>query len=183
MSSSTLPVARPNQPSPVTFLGNFTLEQQARVLEITDIILRGRGDFAKEIGSRLELTTVEAYERSEDGRMHAEVVFEIDMDEDMLNSGGNLHGGCTMFMIDVCSSIALLALGIARDMTVNLVSQAITTVFHAPATVGARLRIVNKTVSFGARTVSVRTEIWDRTNRRLVATAVHNQMSPSEPKL
>ncbi|PIL28311.1 hypothetical protein GSI_09600 [Ganoderma sinense ZZ0214-1] len=181
MSPPTL-VARPNQPSPVTFSGNFTPEQQARVLEITDIILRGRGDFAKGVGSRLELTRVEAYERPEDGRLHAEVAFEIDMDEDMLNAGGNLHGGCTMFMIDVCS-IALLVLGIARDMTVNLVSQAITTVFHAPATVGARLRIVNQTVSFGARTVSVRTEIWDTTNRRLVATAVHNQMSPSEPKL
>ena len=69
----------------------------------------------------------------------------------MLNAGWNLHGGCTMFMIDVyvhrgwtvrrcqrsrhrCSSITLLVLGIARDTRVDLVSQAITTVFHAPAT-------------------------------------------------
>ncbi|KAM5544043.1 hypothetical protein V8D89_002229 [Ganoderma adspersum] len=182
MSPPTL-VARTNQPSPVKFTRNFTPHQHARVLRVTDLILRGRGDFAKQIGSRLELTDVSAYERPEDGKMHAEVAFEIDMGEDMLNAGWNLHGGCTMFMIDVCSSITLLVLGIARDTRVDLVSQAIATVFHAPATVGARLRIVNKTVSFGARTVSVRTEIWDTTNRRLVATAVHNQMSPSEPKL
>ncbi len=75
-----------------------------------------------------------------------------------------------------CSSVALLILGIARDTRVNLVSQAITTVFHAPAAVyvqplrldgsrlillsrGARLRIVNKTTSFGSRTVSARVEV------------------------
>ncbi|KAI1786935.1 HotDog domain-containing protein [Ganoderma leucocontextum] len=176
-------VTRTGQQSPVKFTGNFTPEQQARVLWVTDAILRGRSDFAKTTGSRLELSEVSAYERPEDGKMHAEVVFEIDMDEDMLNAGGNLHGGCTMFLIDVCSSIALLALGIARDARVELVSQAITTVFHAPATVGTRLRIVNKTTSFGARTVSGRTEIWDTTNRRLVATGIHNQMAPSQPKL
>ena len=34
-----------------------------------------------------------------------------------------------------CSSVALLVLGVARNVRVAFVSQAITTVFHAPATV------------------------------------------------
>lgn len=77
----------------------------------------------------------------------------------MLNSGDNVHGGCSMFLIDVCvpsvnlssatvslarprhrpashrscSFIALYALGIATDRKTRLVSQALTAVFHAPA--------------------------------------------------
>lgn len=122
----------------------------------------------------------------------------------MLNSGSMVHGGCSMFLIDVyvslldvtagvrsfvlsslfrsCSSIALVSLGIATNRDTRLVSQAITTVFHAPATTcvvpvqlpafcarvkhdlayhhrGAKLRIINTTVSFGARTVTARTEV------------------------
>ncbi len=80
MSTSSL-VARTHQRSPVKFTGNFTPKQQASVLAVTDVILRGRGDFARQIGSRLELTDVSACERPEDGKMHAEVVFEIDMNE------------------------------------------------------------------------------------------------------
>nr|VWP01379.1 Uncharacterized protein [Ganoderma boninense] len=149
-----------DQPSPVKFAGmSFTPAQQARVLMLADLILRGshgdigRGGFAREVGSRIELVDVAVCERPEDGKMHAEVACEIDVHEDMLNAGGNLHGGCTMFMIDVCSSVTLHVLGIARGLQSSLVSQAITTVFHAPAAM------------------------------RLVATGIHNQMAPSEPKL
>ena len=62
-------------------MGHFTPKQQADVLAATDLILRGRGDFARQIAERLELTDVSAYERPEDGKTHVEVVFEIDMDE------------------------------------------------------------------------------------------------------
>ena len=74
-------VPRSNQQSPVKFTGDFTPKQQADVLAATDLILRGRGDFARQIAERLELTEVSAYERPEDGKTHVEVVFEIDMDE------------------------------------------------------------------------------------------------------
>ena len=113
-------VSRPNQQSPVRFTGDFTPKQQADVLVATDLILCGRGDFARQVAEHLELTEVSAYKRPEDEKMHVEVVFEIDMDEGtcpvfyllltfisnqcrigMLNIGGNLHGGCTMFMIDM----------------------------------------------------------------------------------
>ncbi|KAI0636375.1 HotDog domain-containing protein [Trametes polyzona] len=169
----------------VRFGGSTELspKQREAIVKFADVILRGRGQFAKPTGSRLQMTEVTVYEREEDGKTQVRMVFEIDVGEDMLNSGNMMHGGCSMFLIDVCSSIALVALGIVTSRNSYLVSQAITTVFHAPATTGARLSIVNNTVSFGARTVTARTEIWDTTNRRLVATGVHNQMQPSAPKL
>ncbi|KAI9065054.1 hypothetical protein FKP32DRAFT_1534553, partial [Trametes sanguinea] len=153
------------------------------ILKFAGIIIRRDADkFAQPTASRLDMTEVAVFERAEDGKTQARVVFEIDLGPDMLNPAGNMHGGCTMFLIDVCSSIALVALAVAKRSNVRFVSQSLTTVFHAPAMGDARLRIVNDTVSFGARTVSARTEIWDITNKRLVATGVHNQMEPSPPK-
>nr|VWO95263.1 Cytochrome P450 monooxygenase AKT7 (EC (AK-toxin biosynthesis protein 7) [Ganoderma boninense] len=158
--SPPTPPARANQPSPVKFTGSLTPEQRARVLKLTDLILRGRGSFAKGIGSRLELVDVSVYERHEDGKMHAEVAFEIDVDE------GNHN------------RVPRACCHVRRTTSSRFTESPLD---NPPR--GARLRIVNKTVSFGARTVSVRTEIWDTTNRRLVATGIHNQMTPSEPKL
>ncbi|KAI0325013.1 hypothetical protein GY45DRAFT_1261702 [Cubamyces sp. BRFM 1775] len=180
-----------HQSSQPRYLGQHLSDsQRAGILKFADVILRGKGPFAQTIGERLEITEVAVFEREEDGKTQMRVVFEIDVSGEMLNSGGMMHGGCTMFLVDVyvllhpaCSSIALVALGIATHKYANFVSQAISTVFHAPASEGTKLRIVNNTVSFGARTVSARVEIWDATNRRLVATGVHNQMPPSAPKL
>ncbi|KAI0690931.1 hypothetical protein C8T65DRAFT_671071 [Cerioporus squamosus] len=184
MSPAPSPDSHGHRARPTTrFSDNLNSKQREDIVDFADTILRGPGEFAKPTGSRLELCEVSAYERPEDGKMHAEVVFEIDMAEDMLNSAKHMHGGCAMFMIDVCSSIALVALSIALNKRAYLVSQSLTTVWHSPAMLGARLRITNKTTAFGARTVSARTEIWDLTNRRLVATGIHSQMPPSQPKL
>ncbi|CDO70334.1 hypothetical protein BN946_scf184843.g23 [Trametes cinnabarina] len=167
------------------FVGHeLSEDQRAAILHFASIILRREPDkFAQPTASRLDFTEVAVFEREEDRRTQVRAVFHIDLGPDMLNPAGNMHGGCTMFLIDVCSSIALVALGVATHKNARFVSQTLNTVFHAPAMGNARLRIVNDTVSFGARTVSARTEIWDITNKRLVATGVHNQMPPSPPKL
>ncbi|KAL1936956.1 hypothetical protein VTO73DRAFT_3257 [Trametes versicolor] len=169
--------------SAIHFEGNLSPEQRSAILVFADRILRGRGRFAKSTGSRLEVTEVSLYEREEDKKTQMRMVFEVDVNEDMLNSGDTVHGGCSMFLIDVCSFITLYALGIATDRKMRLVSQALTTVFHAPAKTGAELRIIDTTVAFGARTVTARTEIWDTTHRRLVASGVNSQMQPSVAKL
>ncbi|KAJ7839312.1 hypothetical protein B0H13DRAFT_1454238, partial [Mycena leptocephala] len=49
---------------------------------------------------------------------------------------------------------------------------------HSPATVGETLRIVNTTMTVGARALSARTEIWNATKHRLVASGVHIKMKP-----
>ncbi|KAI0748769.1 hypothetical protein C8Q80DRAFT_1173548 [Daedaleopsis nitida] len=181
-SSSPTATASPAHTTTV-FSDSLSVQQRKAIQDYTEVILRGSGEFAKSVGSRLELREVSVFERPEDGKLHAEVVFELDGSYDMSNSARNVHGGCIMFLIDVCSSITLVALSIAMKKEGYYVSQALTTVFHSPAPPDARLRITNKTTSFGTRTVSARIEVWDLTNRRLVATAVHNQMHPSQPKL
>ncbi|EIW51891.1 uncharacterized protein TRAVEDRAFT_75616 [Trametes versicolor FP-101664 SS1] len=174
--------------SAIHFEGNLSPEQRSAILVFADRILRGRGRFAKSTGSRLEVTEVSLYEREEDKKTQMRMVFEVDVNEDMLNSGDTAYSRVRTVVLRPrthrsCSFITLYALGIATDRKMRLVSQALTTVFHAPAKTGAKLRIVNTTVAFGARTVTARTEIWDATNRRLVASGVNSQMQPSVAKL
>ncbi|KAK7029396.1 hypothetical protein VNI00_014650 [Paramarasmius palmivorus] len=117
----------------------------------------------------------------EEGR----VVFGLIVDEEMMNLADSLHGGCIAFLIDFCSSVALVALRTKQAGPSNVVSvsQAMNVVYHSPAPLGDRLRIVNTTISAGARASSARTEIWSDTNHRLVASGVHIKMDPSPVKL
>ncbi|KAJ7886882.1 hypothetical protein B0H14DRAFT_2563188 [Mycena olivaceomarginata] len=79
--------------------------------------------------------------------------------KDMLNGGGSVHGGCSAYLIDMCSTLVLMACG----QYVH-VSQSLNIVYHSPAAL---------------RTMTARTEIWNATKHRLVASGVHIKMAPS----
>ncbi|KAI9000884.1 HotDog domain-containing protein [Trametes punicea] len=163
------------------FKGDITPEVQKEITSFSEYVMKHRG-FAHSTGSSLVLKELAVYRRGKDGKDHARVVYETPVHEEMLNIGGNLHGGCSVYLIDVCSSMALALLGMASGKPWDFVSQAINTTFHAPAPAGATIEIINTTVSFGSRTVSATTEIWDITNNRLCVTGVHNKMKPSDRK-
>ncbi|KAF7326954.1 4HBT domain-containing protein [Mycena venus] len=112
-------------------------------------------------------------------KQEGRVVCELTVTEEMLNGGGSVDGGCSALLIDMCSTLALMAFH-AGKITV---SQSLNIVYHSPATLGEKLRIVNTTMTFGARAKSARTEIWNATKHRLVASGVHIKMNPSEVKL
>ncbi|KAL7283860.1 hypothetical protein ACG7TL_003300 [Trametes sanguinea] len=161
---------------------------QARVVFEIDLgpesALRRQGPFVNDICARLQLTEVALRPREADGTMRARVVCEIDLTPEMRNSMGMLHGGCAVFLIHVCTSVALQALGMPMNNHNDLASSSIDTVFHAPAAAGAKLRLVNDTVWFSPRrTGTANTEIWDTANRRLIATGVHNGLQVSAAKL
>ncbi|KZV75331.1 Thioesterase/thiol ester dehydrase-isomerase [Peniophora sp. CONT] len=134
-----------------------------------------RDGFALDVARRLALTevTVRAKEE-EESRKEWRVVFETTVEPDMVNAGGSMHGGCSAYLVDICTSLALAAAG-----KPGTVSQAIDMVYHAPAPLGCRIRIVNLTITLGARVSSARCEIWDTDNKRLIATGLHMKMSPS----
>ncbi|RPD56463.1 hypothetical protein L227DRAFT_578911 [Lentinus tigrinus ALCF2SS1-6] len=169
--------------SPLLKLSGLPPESEARIRASLEKITLGKpgSAFASAVGGRLVPTEVEVFTREKDGKQQARMVYEIDVSEDMLNIGRTMHGGCAVYLIDVCSSVALMVLAGALDKPTNFVSQALNTTFHAPAPAGAKLEIVNTTIAFGGRTVSAITEIWDVTNKRLCMTGVHNKMAPSKP--
>lgn len=115
----------------------------------------------------------------EEGR----VVCSLVVTEDMLNGSGTMHGGCAAFLIDYCSSLVDTAYSVTvSGKPIFSVSQALNVVYHSPAVLGDKLRIVNTTITTGARASSARTEIWNETHRRLVASGIHVKMQPSAPK-
>ncbi|KIK67872.1 hypothetical protein GYMLUDRAFT_36668 [Collybiopsis luxurians FD-317 M1] len=116
-------------------------------------------------------------------RKEVSVTYKITVEEDMVNGGGNIHGGCSAFLIDVCSSICIIALKLSQGVSGMDVSQSMNVVYHAPAAIGEVLRIVNTTMAVGRRVASARTEIWSESTHRLVASGVHIKMEPSTAKL
>ncbi|PPQ94811.1 hypothetical protein CVT25_007448 [Psilocybe cyanescens] len=149
----------------------------------------GTTQFGDAIQSRLRVTEMTVNKKvEEENKLEAKVVMEIEVQEDMLNPGGNVHGGCSAFLVDVCSSISLYAMILSTQGTMYMtVTQTLDSVYHSPAQPGDTLRIVNITLTLGARSHSARTEIWNVTKHRLVASGTHVKMVPSplhvEPKL
>ncbi|RXW15397.1 hypothetical protein EST38_g10458 [Candolleomyces aberdarensis] len=140
--------------------------------------------FGEAIQKRLQVTEVSVNPKAEEPqRLEGKVVLETIVEEDMLNGGGIIHGGCSAFLIDVCSTLALIALNLETTQgAVVSVSQALNVVYHSPAALGDKIRIVNQTITVGARAHSVRTEIWNVTHHRLVSSGTHIKMQPSAPK-
>ncbi|KIM35180.1 hypothetical protein M413DRAFT_20799 [Hebeloma cylindrosporum] len=140
--------------------------------------------FGEAIQKNLKVTEISIKQKEEEARkLEARMVFEIDVTEDMLNAGGNIHGGCSAFLVDLCSSLALFVLTMeTTGEQYPSVSQSLNIVYHSPAALGERLRIVNVTLTAGARAQSARTEIWNVTHHRLAVSGTHIKMMPSIPK-
>ncbi|KAG7090631.1 hypothetical protein E1B28_009733 [Marasmius oreades] len=144
---------------------------------------KGTG-YSDEIVKRMVVTEVSIVSHPEEpSKKVGRVVCEMEVHDDMVNRTRTIHGGCSAYLVDICSSIALTALALSNGRSVDHVSQSLNMVYHSPATVGDKLRIVNTTMTMGSRTMSVRTEIWNATRHRLVASGVHIKMQPSESKL
>ncbi|KAI0820135.1 hypothetical protein BC628DRAFT_1331081 [Trametes gibbosa] len=164
------------------FRGDIAIDRQEAIRSFSELVTK-RSPFSQSIGSELVFTEVEVFRRTKDGRVHAQTTYEIVMREDMLNIGGMLHGSCAVYLIDLCSSLLIATLGLATGQPWDFVSQTITTTYHAPISPGMKLEIINKTLSFGSRTATTVTEIWDATSHRLCVTGMHNLMKPTVPSV
>ncbi|KAF5391926.1 hypothetical protein D9757_001848 [Collybiopsis confluens] len=140
--------------------------------------------FASKIMNSMVLTEVSIVPNAEEpSRMEGKCVMEIVAFEDMMNLADTVHGGALAYFIDFCSSLALVTLDLTQNGDYALsVSQAINIVFHSPAALGEKLRIINRSVTSGSRSATGRTEIWNVNHRRLVASGVHIKMQPSKAK-
>ncbi|KAF7320903.1 4HBT domain-containing protein [Mycena chlorophos] len=139
----------------------------------------GKPAFGHDIIAQMKVTHASVDPKAEEpSKKEGRVVVELPVIPSMLNGGGNVHGGCAAFLIDLCSTLSLLLL----DPSLT-VSQSLNVVYHSPATLGETLRIVNTTLTVGSRALSARTEIWNATKHRLVASGVHIKMQPSPAKL
>ncbi|KAF9226818.1 hypothetical protein BS17DRAFT_748980 [Gyrodon lividus] len=141
--------------------------------------------FGAKTGKLLELVDVSILPTpDEPERQQARVVLEMTVSQDMLNGAGKVHGACIIHLVDICSTLPISAVSHARGGAGSPgVSQNINTLYHAPASPGDKLRLINTSMTVGKRTMSARIEIWDVAHHRLVASATQVKMNPSLPKL
>ncbi|KAI1786933.1 hypothetical protein LXA43DRAFT_897029 [Ganoderma leucocontextum] len=175
-----IPTYTPTKPSSVLFQGDVPPSIQRQIVEFSDFHLKDV-DFARTTGQRLALKEAAVFKRAEDAKLQSRLVYEVTVAQDMTNRQDTLHGGCTAFLVDVCSSVGLAFLAMVQGRPSDFVSQTIITTYHAPAPLGATLNVVSTTTSFSARTVASRVEVWDVTHHRLCVSGVHNKMAPKLP--
>ncbi|KAG8896525.1 hypothetical protein FRC00_005811 [Tulasnella sp. 408] len=118
--------------------------------------------FAGTIGQRLRVVRVDT-SCSPDGNQKkktAEVECEVAVEEDMINAFGTLHGGCSGFLIDVCTTLPLIVLSDEKW-----------------AVAGSTLQIKSSSVAVGGRSATARCEIWDKKRQALIASGTNIKMS------
>ncbi|KAI6042845.1 HotDog domain-containing protein [Pisolithus marmoratus] len=152
--------------------------------QIKKVNARGYKGFEPEIASRAVWKEMSVLKKAEEPeKLEARTVFEITVEEDMVNQNGALHGGCSALLIDNCSTMPMALLSLATTGHPEFgVSKSLNISYHAPTMVGALLRIVSTTLSCGSRVLTSRCEVWDATNHRLVASGVHTKMPASAAK-
>ncbi|KAJ7634399.1 hypothetical protein FB45DRAFT_908772 [Roridomyces roridus] len=110
------------------------------------------------------------------------LVCEIVVTEELLDWRGKLGNAFVISVIDECVSSAVTAFDCAEGGAgICGVSQSLNTVLHNSVDLGATLRFVNTTLTATPGTTACRSEVWDLTQRRLVATAVYVGMPSSSP--
>lgn len=169
--------------------GNVSDEVKQAYGNPADVFLRrgSKPSFGESILKRMVVTEISVEKKVEEPqKLEGRFVCELTIEDDMVNGLATMHGGCSALLVDVCSTLALASFHLATtgdDIVRFNVSQSLNMVYHSPAELGDRIRIVNTTMTVGARALSARTEIWNLTHHRLVCSGVHIKMQASQPKV
>ncbi|KAF5371138.1 hypothetical protein D9758_004298 [Tetrapyrgos nigripes] len=136
--------------------------------------------FGAEVGQRLKLVEMNVWVRNGKASQ-AQTVFEITVQKDMCNIFGTLHGACATYIVDPCSVSALVVLGAAMGIDGTGVSQSMNLIWHQPAQMGTKLRVVSTSVYIEGRIRTSRCELWGVNDDKLYVSAVHSTVNPNGP--
>ncbi|KAK0243384.1 hypothetical protein EDD85DRAFT_926253 [Armillaria nabsnona] len=102
---------------------------------------------------------------------------------DMCNVFGTLHGACAAYIVDPCSVSSLVVLGAAIGADGTGVSQSLNVIWHQPAKMGTKLRVVSTSVFIHGRIRTARCELWDKERDKLYVSAIHTTVNNTRPSL
>ncbi|KDQ64059.1 hypothetical protein JAAARDRAFT_27688 [Jaapia argillacea MUCL 33604] len=143
------------------------------------LVGEGGETYGDTVGRRIRLEEVWVRGGGGEGEgEEAESVCEIVVTRDMTNVYGTLHSVCAAYLLDVCSSIPLLAMGISKGLDYMSVSQNLNLVWHGSVGVGETLKVVGRSVSVGGRVMTCRCEMYEKRTGRILASALHTKVRP-----
>lgn len=166
--------------------GTATFAVRKEVLQVFIGVTALQGVFASTFGHCVRIARVDVDPSPhQPSRVVGQVISEIVVGHDMVDEVGNVTVASIALLVDMLTSLCLVAQGAYQKRTGDYVgvSQSLQFVFHAPAPLGTTLRISNTCISLGARAMSARCEVWDANADRLVCSAFHVKMAPSASKL
>ncbi|KAF8806194.1 hypothetical protein BYT27DRAFT_7191508 [Phlegmacium glaucopus] len=163
--------------------GNAPIEiKELPIKWLTLFRKKGKG-FAGSVVSRVKVTDVSILPNTADpSRLEGKVTCEIDVTPDMCNEHGVLAQGCLVTLLDEGTNISMAVASAAEGRgQPGGVSQTINIALHEPAVAGVKLCLVHTSIASDSQMNSARSEIWDATNGRLVASGTQLSMPPSIP--
>ncbi|KAI9015144.1 HotDog domain-containing protein [Gaertneriomyces semiglobifer] len=96
------------------------------------------------------------------------VVFEVTIDDDMMNLNGAIHGGCVAYLFDLTTSLALVSQNAFPGTSVDLSTQ-----YVSAGKLGETMLITAEVVKAGGMMGYLRGSMKEKTTGRVVATASH----------
>ncbi|GAA93935.1 uncharacterized protein L969DRAFT_84602 [Mixia osmundae IAM 14324] len=128
----------------------------------------------------LELEGVESAQAdSDEPRVNkgakATVVVELTVAQDMCNMSANMHGGAQAFCLDVCTSMAVMALSSGSRWITAGVTSHLAAHYIAPIPEHSKIRIISKTISQGLRVAVIECRIEDAETGKLHLLGTHTK--------
>ncbi|GAA5894759.1 PaaI family thioesterase [Sporobolomyces salmoneus] len=143
--------------------------------------------FSRAIAKRIQLDTIRVTGVELDGTdgdtkptrsAQSSVSCLVKVEQDMCNVSGNLHGGCGAWLVDHCSSLALLALSGDGRWETSGVSTNLNLNYLKAAPLGTNLRIVTEVLNFGRVTSLLETKIYNVDTKQLLTVGWHTKQDP-----
>lgn len=168
---------------PTQIQGNLSPEQKQLQANIFAFFIDGAGaaasGYGASLGKRVKYVSMNI-EKVEGRGFQAEGVCEVTVTEDMVNVFKALHGGCSAYLIDLCSSAPLISLGIYEGNDMSGVSQSMNIIYHSSAKLGSELRIISNSISNQGKIRAARCEIRDKKTDALLVSAIHTKVGGGE---
>lgn len=161
--------------------GNVSDEEKRLGANIFAYFVNAREEsYGAEVGQRLRLVEMNIWGKDARGAAaQGQTVFEIDVEAgecqsvsavalmssadgqhaDMCNVYGTLHGACAAYIVDPCSVSSLVVLGAAIGADGTGISQSLNLIWHQPAKMGAKLRVLSHSVYIHGRIRTARCEV------------------------
>ncbi|KAF9458491.1 hypothetical protein BDZ94DRAFT_1201082 [Collybia nuda] len=156
--------------------GNLSDEEKLQCAKVFARFVSTREkSYGADVGQRLKFIGMNVWGKGSSSA-YGETIFEIEVEKDMCNIFGTLHGACAAYIIDPCSVSSLVVLGTVTGVDGTGVSQSMNLIWHQPARLGTRLRVVSTSVFIHGRVRSARCELWN--GEQLCVSAVHSTVNP-----
>ncbi|KAF8885761.1 hypothetical protein BD779DRAFT_1532318 [Infundibulicybe gibba] len=170
-------------------VGNLTREDKQLTANVCYWLLTGSDTsghtaaFSSSIGRRLKIAELDVW-RNEVG-ITARGVCEIVVQPDMCNLYGTLHGGCSAYLIDSSCLPPLIAQSLIAGHELPGASQAMDIRWHHPGHAGMTLQITCTTIEVRGKATTLRAEIRDKKDGRILVSAVQARadQSPASPPM